>query len=143
VHASPADIWPWLVQLGQGKAGLYSYDWLENLVGRDIHSSNVIVPEFQHLSVGDIVSIRRGDVPSFTVATIEPERALVLRARDAATGAAVDMTANKPLAADVTWTFILHVAEGHTTRLIEHSRLRFVRGLTTVCSGKRSSSRAL
>jgi hypothetical protein len=43
VHASPVDIWPWLVQLGQGKAGLYSYDWLDNLVGCDIHSSNVIV----------------------------------------------------------------------------------------------------
>jgi hypothetical protein len=71
--------------------------------------------------VRDIVSMRRGDMPSFTVVSIDPGRALVLRARDAATGAAVDMSANKPLAADATWTFILDEVGDHTARLMERS----------------------
>ena len=53
----PAEqVWPWLVQLGQGRGGLYSYDWLENLVGCDIHSADRILPQFQQpLPVGDRV----------------------------------------------------------------------------------------
>ena len=124
VHATPADIWPWLVQLGQGRAGLYSYDWLENLVGCEIHSRDVIVPELQHREVGDIVSMRKGDMPSFTVTQMYPERALVVRSRDPATGGDVDMDANKPLAADTTWAFLLHPTGDTVTRLIERSRLR-------------------
>ncbi len=46
---------PWIVQIGQGRAGFYSYDWIENLAGLSIHSSKRIVPEFQNLSSGDIV----------------------------------------------------------------------------------------
>jgi hypothetical protein len=38
-------VWPWLVQLGQGRGGLYSYDWLENLVGCGVHSTDRVIPE--------------------------------------------------------------------------------------------------
>jgi hypothetical protein len=123
VDAPPAAVWPWLVQIGQGRAGLYSYDWLENLVGCDIHSRDRIVPELQRLDVGDVVSMRRGDVPSFTVAAVDPERALVLRARDPDTGGIVDMAARVPLAADSTWTLALRPVDGGATRLIERMRL--------------------
>jgi hypothetical protein len=37
-------VWPWLVQLGQGRGGLHSYDWLENLVGCEVHSADRILP---------------------------------------------------------------------------------------------------
>jgi hypothetical protein len=124
VYAGSEDIWPWLVQLGQGRAGLYSYDWLESLVGCDIHSRDVIVPELQHLDIGDIVSMRRGDMPSFTVVAIYPQQALVLRSRDPVTGGTVDMDANQPMVAYYTWTFLLQPAEAGVTRLIERSRLR-------------------
>ena len=51
---APADVvWQWLVQIGQDHAGFYSYDWLANLTGADIHSANEIHPEWQHLTVGD------------------------------------------------------------------------------------------
>src|SRR6185312_7157583 len=54
--SAPADqVWPWIAQLGQGRGGFYSYDFLENLVGCDIHSADRIVPEWQDVAVGDKV----------------------------------------------------------------------------------------
>jgi hypothetical protein len=54
IDASPDDIWPWLVQLGYQRRGLYSYDWLDRLFGfLDRPSTNRVIPEFQHLAVGD------------------------------------------------------------------------------------------
>ena len=47
IHAPATQVWPWLVQLGQGRGGLYSYDWLENLIGCDVHSSDRILRAFQ------------------------------------------------------------------------------------------------
>ena len=57
VRASAEHVWPWLVQLGQGRGGFYSYDFLENLVGCDIHSADRIVPEWQEAVVGDEVKL--------------------------------------------------------------------------------------
>jgi hypothetical protein len=57
IDASVADVWPWLVQIGQGRGGLYSCDWLENLLGLDIHSAQDIDASLQTLSVGDVVRL--------------------------------------------------------------------------------------
>jgi hypothetical protein len=52
---APSDVvWQWLVQIGQDRAGFYTYTWLENLVGADIHNADEIHPEWQHLTVGDV-----------------------------------------------------------------------------------------
>lgn len=49
IKATPEAVWPWLVQLGYGKAGWYSYDWIDN----DFQpSARQIIPEFQRLEVG-------------------------------------------------------------------------------------------
>jgi hypothetical protein len=84
--AAPAeDVWAWLVQIGQDRGGMYSYDWLENLIGLDIHSAEEIREEWQHLAVGDrVVVVPKGYGPmpagySFAVARVDPGRALVLR----------------------------------------------------------------
>jgi hypothetical protein len=84
--AAPAEeIWAWLVQMGHGRGGMYSYDWLENLIGLDIHTTDEIREQWQHLAVGDrVVVVPEGHraMPagySFTVARVEPPRALVLR----------------------------------------------------------------
>jgi hypothetical protein len=54
VNAPPEDIWPWLVQIGYQRGGLYSYDWLDRLFGYlDRPSATRILPEFQRLAVGD------------------------------------------------------------------------------------------
>jgi hypothetical protein len=47
IRAPAARVWPWLVQLGQGRGGLYGYDWLENLLGCDIHSTDRILRRFR------------------------------------------------------------------------------------------------
>jgi len=54
IDASPAAIWPWLVQMGPGRGGAYTYDWIENLLGLDMHSADEILPQFQDLKVGDV-----------------------------------------------------------------------------------------
>ncbi len=76
VDAPASDIWPWLVQLGSKRGGLYSYDWLDRLFGfLEQPSASRILPEFQNLAVGD--RIEWG--PEYlTVAALEPNRALVL-----------------------------------------------------------------
>lgn len=85
IDAPPEAVWPWLVQMGQGRGGFYSYDWLENLVGADIHNVDRVVPEWQDLSVGDTVRLAPSDyaveIPDSrpTVAVLDPGRALVLR----------------------------------------------------------------
>jgi hypothetical protein len=53
INAPPDVVWQWLIQIGQDRAGFYSYDWLANLIGADIHNANEIHPEWQHLAVGD------------------------------------------------------------------------------------------
>lgn len=84
---APADsVWPWLVQIGQDRGGFYSYDWLERLVGDDVHNADRIVPEWQRLGVGDLVRAaqpdylggRLGKDLGWRVTQIESGRALVL-----------------------------------------------------------------
>ncbi len=85
VAASPEQVWAWLVQMGQNRGGMYSYDWLENLIGLHIHSAEEIREEWQHLAAGDrVVVVPEGYGPmpagyAFTVARVDPPRALVLR----------------------------------------------------------------
>jgi hypothetical protein len=76
VNAPPQDIWPWLVQMGTGRGGLYSYDWLDRLFGfLDRPSATRILPEFQHLAVGDNIPWGRDEL---TVSVLEPPRAFAL-----------------------------------------------------------------
>src|SRR6202165_703070 len=58
INARPADIWPWIVQIGFGRAGWYSIDLFDNL-GR--HSLGGIVPELQHIEIGDLVPLGPGE----------------------------------------------------------------------------------
>ena len=120
VDAPPSAIWPWLVQMGQGRGGLYSYDWLESLAGLDIHSVDRIVPELQHLAVGDPIPLAPGD-KSMVVAAVEPERALVWSIADPRTGVALETSADGPGIAG-SWAFVLRPdGEGHT-RLVHRFR---------------------
>ena len=42
IDASPAGVWPWLVQMGPGRGGAYTYDWIENLLGLNMRSADRI-----------------------------------------------------------------------------------------------------
>ena len=50
IDAPPEAVWPWLAQMGQGRGGFYSYDWLENVFGLGIHNADRIEPDWQELS---------------------------------------------------------------------------------------------
>ncbi|MET9492968.1 SRPBCC family protein [Nocardia sp. NPDC006630] len=83
VAASPEQIWPWLVQMGPGRGGAYTYDWIENLLGLDMHSADAILPQFQNLAADDVLPMGKSG-PRMRVAILEPERALVLASEDGA-----------------------------------------------------------
>jgi hypothetical protein len=86
IDAPPDEVWAWLVQLGQDRAGFYSYDWLERAAGADVHNVLDIRDEWQSLHEGDLVrAAPRGylqslfpDGPGWTVKYVAPGRALVL-----------------------------------------------------------------
>lgn len=76
ISATPEQIWPWLVQIGYGRAGFYGYDVLENLgSARGIHSATRIIPELQHIAVGDDLPLSAAG--GLVVNAIEPNRYLV------------------------------------------------------------------
>ena len=81
IDTTPEQIWPWLVQWGQGRGGWYSYDWLENLFGFDIHTADRILPEYQNLEIGDPICMSKGFCPS-QVTVLEPNRWLSWQAED-------------------------------------------------------------
>ena len=82
VNAPPEDIGPWLVQIGYQRGGLYSYDWLDRLFGfLDRPSATRVLPEFQHLAVGDKVPWGRTGT-ELDVGVVEPPHALALSYED-------------------------------------------------------------
>lgn len=120
IHATVADVWAWLVQMGQGRAGFYSYDWIENGMGLDIHNADRILPEFQNLKVGDQVPLAPGGF-GVPVAILEPCRALVLHG-----DTRLDPTAIPTLRSgdffNVSWGWFVEPVDDQTTRLIERWR---------------------
>lgn len=120
VRAPIGEVWPWIVQLGQGRGGFYSYDFLENLVGCEIHSADRIVPEWQVLQVGDEVKLHP-EVP-LPVAVVQPGSALVL-------SGGVPM-GNTPPPYDFTWAFVLKAQREGTTRLLVRERYAYTQKWT-------------
>jgi hypothetical protein len=62
IDAPPQEVWSWIIQIGQDRAGFYSNDYLENLAGGDIHNVDEIRPEWQSRAVGDMVPMARSDI---------------------------------------------------------------------------------
>jgi hypothetical protein len=105
IDAPAAAIWPWLVQMGSGRGGAYTYDWIENRLGLHMHSARQILPQFQNLQVGDELPLGPSR-PSMRVEVCDPERTLAIRIEDG----------------NWVWIFAL-VAEGGQTRLISRNRI--------------------
>lgn len=123
IAATPEEVWTWLVQIGHGRGGLYSFDALENLVGCDLHSADRVLPEHQHLEVGDLVRAGPEGYPTWCVVRSDPGRALVLVAPpDALTApAATDGEVTRS-----TWQWVLEPTDGgRGTRLLSRTRTCF------------------
>jgi hypothetical protein len=107
IEAPPDAIWPWLAQMGpRPRAGAYTYDWIERLLGIDIANSDRILPEFQQLEAGQNIGLnKKGE--GLAVRQVEVERSLVLQW----------------VPGPATWTFALYPDDIDITRLISRNRI--------------------
>ncbi len=119
--APPEKVWPWLAQMGRGRAGWYSWDRLDNS-GKP--SADRIVPEWQNLEVGQHLIEASDGRNWFTVEQVEPGRTLALRtAIEVPSGRSFDPSGPLPRAyMDGVWSFNLRPAPGDQTRLVVRNR---------------------
>ena len=105
IDAPVSAVWPWLAQMGPSpRGGAYTYDWIENLLGLDMHSVDRVLPEFQRPEVGDTIGFGSNRM---RLARVEPNRVLSWRSEDN----------------NWVWTFVFDEHDGRT-RLISRNRFR-------------------
>jgi hypothetical protein len=107
IRRPPRKVWPWLVQMGAGRAGWYSYDFIDNGGAK---SAEEIKPELQPIQIGETFPALPGVTDGFKVVAFEPERFLIL-GWQAPDGRFLS-----------TWTFVLEKTPGDWTRLIVRAR---------------------
>ena len=108
IDAPPERVWPWLAQMGAGRAGWYSCDWIDN---GGHPSANSIRPEYQHVAQGDVMPATPGMTDAFCVTTVRPPHDLVLTVPEATGGN------------QVSWEFLLEPLDHERTRLIVRGRI--------------------
>jgi hypothetical protein len=105
IEAPVASVWPWLAQLGPfPRGGAYTYDWIENLLGLNMHSANRVLDQFQHPEIGDTIGFGSNQM---RLERVEPNHVLAWRSQDG----------------NWVWTFVLEAQDGRT-RLISRNRFR-------------------
>jgi hypothetical protein len=105
IGAPRSAVWPWIAQMGPSpRGGAYTYDWIENLLGLNMHSADRVLPEYQHPQVGDGFGYGSNKM-RFKI--VEPEHALATQSADG----------------NWVWTFVLEERDG-CTRLISRNRFR-------------------
>jgi hypothetical protein len=103
IRAERSDVWPWLVQMGCGRGGMYSYDFVDRVMGiLDRQSTWQIMPEHQQLEAGDVIPMGSG--PSWPVAALEPCRFMVLHIQEPGV--------------HVTWSYLLEESGWRRSRLV-------------------------
>ena len=108
IHAPPESVWPWLAQMGGGRAGWYSYDRIDN---GGHPSAKSILTEYQQIAPGDVLPAIPGATDVFLLAEVEVPRRLVLTVPDAGGGI------------QVSWEFLLRPVDQGCTRLIVRARI--------------------
>jgi hypothetical protein len=110
IDAPPDRVWPWLVQMGQDRAGFYTHNWVERLLQSGIPDVHAIHPEWQTLAVDDLMRTNRdigGKPLGWPVVMVDPPRALVVRSESMPAG---------------TYAFVLQPIDLDHTRLIVRDR---------------------
>ena len=103
IDAPASAVWPWIAQMGPGpRGGAYTYDWIENLLGLNMHSVDRVLSELQHPQIGDTIALGKNRM---RIERVEPERVLAWRSEDG----------------NWVWTFVLRPS-GAATRLISRNR---------------------
>jgi hypothetical protein len=105
IHAPASAVWPWLAQMGPSpRGGAYTYDWIENLLGLNMHSVDRVLPEFQHPETGDMIGFGSNRM---RLERVDPEHVLAWRSEDG----------------NWVWAFVLRDQDG-CTKLISRNRFR-------------------
>jgi hypothetical protein len=105
IDAPASAVWPWIAQMGPSpRGGAYTYDWIENLLGLNMHSAERVLPEYQHPQVGDMLGYGKNRM---RFERVEPPRVLATRSEDG----------------NWVWNFVLDEHDGKT-RLISRNRFR-------------------
>jgi hypothetical protein len=105
IDAPKGAVWPWIAQMGPSpRGGAYTYDWIENLLGLNMHSVDRVLPEFQHPEVGETIAYGSNRM---RLERLEPEHLLAWRSEDG----------------NWVWAFVLE-ARGGATRVISRNRFR-------------------
>ena len=108
IDAPRAAVWPWIAQMGPSpRGGAYTYDWIENFLGLNMHSTDEVLPEFQQPQIGEGFGYGANQM---RYARVEPERVLALQSADG----------------NWVWSFVLDEKDGKT-RLISRNRFRLPR----------------
>jgi hypothetical protein len=131
IHARPAEVWPWLVQMGYGRAGWYTNRWWYRLIDHYVWRTDVprvsrIVPELQHIAKGDIIPDGPPGTASFTVARLEQGRALVLYSTTHGTVWLPPAMRDNPdlgIHGELGWAFVLREPAPYVTRLLLRTRV--------------------
>lgn len=116
VEAGADDVWPWLVQMGQDRGGLYSFEKLENAVGLHYRNADRIHPEWQHIDVGDVVRL----VPR---GWLGRDDGIALRVAEVVDGQSIVLRAQPGLPWDIVWSFHVMPHWDDRCRLLIRSRL--------------------
>jgi hypothetical protein len=106
VDAPANAVWPWIAQMGPApRGGAYTYDWIENLLGLDMHSVDHVLREFQNPQVGETIGYGSNRM---RLERVEPQHVLAWRSEDG----------------NWVWTFVVLEARNGSTRLISRNRFR-------------------
>lgn len=123
IRASADQVWPWLAQMGAGRAGWYSYDRLDN---GGVPSAKEIIPELQHLAIGDVMPALPGAQDAFIVIEFVPYKNLVLGVPGAGVDeASMDKLPPSDRAYRASWAFALQESDDRHTRLIVRVHLAY------------------
>jgi hypothetical protein len=113
IQAPAASVWPWLIQMGQDRAGFYTHNWVERMLRSGIPDTAEIRPEWQHIEVGDLVRTNRdigGKPMGWPVAAVDRGRSLVVTSSSMPVG---------------TYAFVLDPIDDDASRLIVRDRARW------------------
>jgi hypothetical protein len=146
VRSNPARVWPWLAQMGYGRGGWYTPDWVDLFANRWVFgqkqrfpaSANKLIPEYQQIAVGDLICDGPDYASYFRVQRVDPPHALVYRSiRHPRRGSPIDISdpespskIEKQLRDsgtyfDFTWTLVLRELTEDRTRLLVRTRANY------------------
>jgi len=128
IRAPASQVYPWVAQIGQNKGGFYSYEFLENLVGCNIHNTDRLLPGCEEVKTGELLWLHpKAGVP---IERIEAGHGFVMHGLlNTSTGETISSVAAMPASfVNVSWLFYVYDIGGGYTRFVSRWRLDYPPG---------------